>query len=604
MRAHVIQPVKLRILVAAACAVLITFFSQSTAFAQKDPSRAAKRYIVVLKDSAINAPAVDPDVSAYGEYLSSRYGGNVRQVFSDAVRAYVSEMTSAQASRLAEDSGVLSVEEDRLMTLAAVESSAPWHLDRVDQRTLPLDTTYNYSQTASNVNIYILDTGVRHTHSDFGGRADLVYDNVGDGRNGEDCNGHGTHVAGLAASFTYGVAKAARLHSVRVVGCNGVTYMSNLLDGINWVTAHHTGPSVANISLQFGGGSFSLEAAIANSVASGVTYSVAAGNAGLDACGFTPAREPSAITVGATGSNDARASYSNVGPCVDVFAPGTGLTSLSNANDTDSRVLSGTSMASPVVAGIAALYLADHPSASATEVTNAIKSTASSGKLTSVDATTPNLLVYSRLGAANVKIRKLAQSVGPAPASTFNYSAVNLDSPSFSLTNNATYEDGNVAVPSSSTTISVTEAPAYGWILTGISCTEVSTGLPTVTDSTVNVATRTATIRAQPGEDITCNFTSQPLAPTAAEVTVSGRTLNSQGYGIRGVNVTFVNTRTGRSYTATSNSFGAYSARNLLSGDLYIVSVSNTQRLKFSDPVRSLMLYDALSDLDFVAETR
>jgi subtilisin family serine protease len=598
---------KLRFAIGAVFTLLAVTSLHSAIFAHRHDARRSgtKRFIVLLKDNAVGSSAVEPEVNAYGQYLSNVYGGNVRQVFSHAAHGYVSELTDAQAADLANDPSVLSVEEDRLMTLSATESSAPWHLDRVDQRALPLDAVYSYSQTASNVNIYIIDTGIRYTHVDFGGRADAVYDNVNDGWNGNDCNGHGTHVAGLAASSTYGVAKGAHVHAVRVVGCTGATLMSSVLDGIDWVTAHHVGPSVANISLQIAGASFSLETALANSTAAGVTYTVAAGNSNVDACNFTPARAPSAITVGATDSTDSRAPYSNIGPCVDVFAPGTGLTSLSNANDTDTRGMSGTSMASPVVAGVAALYLSSHPSASVAEVTNAIKSTASSGILANVDATTPNLLVYAPLvQTARVRIRKVAQSTSGAGASSvFNYSAINLDSPAFSLTDSAIYQDTNVPVPSGATTITVTEAQATGWVLSGIGCVDNATGLP-ASNSTGNPSTRTAMIQAQPGADITCTFTSQPLGTTAAAASISGRVLSASGSALRGIRVSLVSMRTGRSYSAMSNSFGYYIFSDLPVGDSYTASVSSSGRYRFSDAVRVLTLYEAVSNLNFTSDNR
>lgn len=604
---------KLRVLILTVFALLTIASLQAIVIAQRSDAKSARaellsrkqRFIVLLKDSAVGSMPAEVEVSAYGNYLAAVHGGDVKQVFSHAIHGYVSEMSSTEAAQIALDPNVLSVEEDRLMTLSSTEASAPWHLDRVDQRGLPLDGAYSYAQTASNVNIYIIDTGIRYTHVEFGGRADAVYDNVGDGWNGNDCNGHGTHVAGLAASASYGVAKQANVHSVRVVGCDGTAYISNLLGGIDWVTAHHVGPSVANISLQLGGASSTLENALANSVASGVTYTVAAGNNNMDACNFTPSRVPSAITVGASASNDSRASYSNIGPCVDVFAPGTALTSLSNANDTDARVLSGTSMAAPVVAGIAALYLSGHPSASPSEVWNSIKGSSGSGLLSGVDSTTPNLLVYSLLSSpARIKVRKAVASGGTTTSSVFNYSAVNLSSPAFSLTNNATYEDTNVNTATGLTTVKVTEGFSAGSVLTGISCSEVSTGLPAYNDSSVDLASRTAVIRAEPGEDITCTFTSQPLAPTAATVAISGRALSSTGNGIRGVRVSLLDLRTGRLSTAVSNAFGFYVFSDATAGSSYAVSVANSPRYAFTDRMRILNVNDAVSDVNFISDTR
>src|SRR5258706_6670064 len=241
--------------------------------------------------------------------------------------------------------------------------NAPWHLDRVDQRSLPMDTAYNYSSMGTGVNIYILDSGIRYTHVDFGGRADAVYDNVGDGQNGNDCYGHGTHVAGLAGSSTYGVAKNARLHAVRVLNCSGAGSLSSLMAGVDWITAHRVNPAVVNISMTLGGVSDYLDAAITNSINSGVAYTIAAGKYAVDASKYSPARVPAALTVGASSVDDIRPNFSNYGSCVDLHPPGFNVTSLWNSSDTATGVLSGTSMSAPIVAGAAALYLSANPTA-------------------------------------------------------------------------------------------------------------------------------------------------------------------------------------------------------------------------------------------------
>jgi subtilisin family serine protease len=365
------------------------------------------RYIVVLDDNVVGQNAAEPQVESFGQYLSYAYGGEVKETYSSALRGFVVEMTEKQAEAMNLDPSVRSIEEDGFISVSTSQVNAPWHLDRVDQRALPMNSAYSYTTTGAGVHIYIIDTGIRYTHTDFGGRANAVYDNIGDGQNGNDCNGHGTHVAGIAGSSTYGVAKNALIHSVRVLPCSGNGQISNLLAGINWVTANRVLPAVANISITAGGSSPALETGVNNSIAAGVTYTIAAGNQALDACGYTPARVPNALTIGATSDTDARAPYSNYGSCVDLFAPGHSITSLSFANDTDTRVLSGTSMAAPTIAGAAALYLSINPLANPSTVANFIRSSATTGIVTNIDATSPNLLLYTSSAsptAANVTV--------------------------------------------------------------------------------------------------------------------------------------------------------------------------------------------------------
>jgi subtilisin family serine protease len=282
------------------------------------------------------------------------------------------------------------VEQDSVVSLAATQSGATWGLDRVDQRNLPLSGTYTYNTTASNVTAYVIDTGIQTSHPQFGGRAAASYDAVGG--NGQDCNGHGTHVAGTIGSSTYGLAKGVRLRAVRVLDCNGSGSNSGVIAGVDWVTSNHAANSVANMSLG-GSASSALDTAVRRSISSGVTYALAAGNSNANACNSSPSRVTEAITVGATTSSDARASFSNYGSCLDIFAPGASITSTWTGSGTNT--ISGTSMASPHVAGAAALYLGLHPGASPATVRNALVGTATAGVVGSPGSGSPNLLLYT-----------------------------------------------------------------------------------------------------------------------------------------------------------------------------------------------------------------
>jgi subtilisin family serine protease len=328
------------------------------------------------------------------DVLVSAYGGKVNRLYKEALNGYAAEMTEDEALALSEDPRVRFVEEDQTVSINATQSSATWGLDRIDQRSRPLNGTYVYNYTGSGVRAYIIDTGILTSHSQFGGRAAVSYDAIGDGRNGQDCNGHGTHVAGTVGGSTYGVAKSVSLRAVRVLNCSGSGTNSGVIAGVDWVRANHVKPAVANMSLG-GGASSALDTAVNNAINAGVTFVVAAGNSNANACNYSPARVAAAITVGSTTSSDARSSFSNYGSCLDIFAPGSSITSAWHTSTTATNTISGTSMASPHVAGVAALYLQANSGASNATVRNAIVNGSTTNVVTSAGTGSPNRLLYS-----------------------------------------------------------------------------------------------------------------------------------------------------------------------------------------------------------------
>ncbi len=569
------------------------------------------RYIVALNPKFVDKSAAEAAVQSEAGYLRHVYGGEVRNVFANAFKGFVVEMPEKAAIRMSRDERVAFIEQDAVISVEASEAAASWGLDRIDQRNLPLNSQYSWSTGASNVHAYILDSGIRPTHSDFVGRASMDYDAVGDGQNGVDCNGHGTHVAGTVGGTTYGVAKNVRLHSVRVIPCSNSGQVSHLVMGLEWVTANRELPAVANISITASGPSSALDTAIQNAINAGVTVVVAAGNFNMDACNYSPARAPGAVTVGATTSTDAKASYSNFGPCVDVWAPGTAITSAGHLDDNGIRGMSGTSMASPHVAGIAALYLAANPGASTTTVANALRTTSSTGAVTGLDGTSANRMVFSWLDGtppasapASVRIKKRAVTGGQEsmPMTAFEFAADNLSTPNFSLYPENEFVDSNVTEFGSGNMITVTEGSAFGWNLTGISCVETSgDGSPNEVNSTVNLTTRTANIIAEAGEQIECTFTSSPIAPSAGKATVSGRLVYSNGRGVGGVRVELLNASTNQVVSVYTNSFGYYTFNDLRVNDFYVLYVPSGRRTGSGVRAsRSFTLESDLAEMDFV----
>jgi len=356
------------------------------------------QYIVVFKDDATMARGDHAAVLGRMNAVLRGRGAVPEHVYADAIRGFSAFMSEEDARAIAADPAVAFVEEDSIMEAIVTQSNATWGIDRVDQRNRPLSGTYTYTSTGSGVTAYVIDTGIRRTHTQFAGRAVSGFTAINDGRGSTDCNGHGTHVAGTIGGSTYGVAKGVRLVAVRVLSCSGSGSTSGVIAGVNYVSGNHTGtaPAVANMSLG-GGVSSALDTAVSNSISDGVTYAIAAGNSNANASNFSPARVAAAITVGSSTSTDARSSFSNFGSVVDIFAPGSSITSAWSTNDTATRTISGTSMATPHVAGTAARYLQGNPGAAPATVRNALVADATTNVLSGIPSGTANRLLF-RLG--------------------------------------------------------------------------------------------------------------------------------------------------------------------------------------------------------------
>jgi subtilisin family serine protease len=364
---------------------------QNKFHARADAAALPDSFIVVLKDASLSATSTTATSTA----LASEHQAKITHTYSSVLRGFAATMQAQEAKELAADSRVAFVEQNGRVTASEVQSDPPnWGLDRSDQADLPLDQKYNFNTKAENVNAYIIDTGINTAHNDFGGRASVGTDTVGDGQNGQDCNGHGTHVAGTVGGAEHGIAKGVKLFAVRVLDCQGSGTNAGVIAGVDWVTQNAQQPAVANMSLG-GGVSNALDSAVQRSIASGVTYALAAGNENTDACGSSPARTKEAITVGASTIRDARSSFSNVGTCVDIFAPGEDITAPWIGGNDATETISGTSMASPHVAGAAALFLASHAGSTPAQVQDGLVDCATSDKLTDPGNGSPNKLLLA-----------------------------------------------------------------------------------------------------------------------------------------------------------------------------------------------------------------
>lgn len=361
-------------------------------------------YIVVFNTPSVlnlsNNNAISEFATQQAESLVNQYDVRVMRSFGSALNGVLINASPQQIKALRSDPKVKYIEQDQVMSVTpmmeanADQPSPTWGIDRIDQRNLPLDSNYHTDYDGSGVTAFVIDTGVLNTHNEFGGRASSGYDFIDNDYDATDCNGHGTHVAGTIGGSTYGVAKNVNVVGVRVLNCSGSGSNSGVIAGINWVKNNASGPAVANMSLG-GGASQATDDAVNAAVAAGITFVVAAGNDNSNACNYSPARAADAITVGSTTSNDSRSSFSNYGTCLDIYAPGSSITSSWYTSNSATNTISGTSMASPHVAGVAALYLDENPNLSPAQVTNLLATRATSGKVTDAKTGSPNKLLFS-----------------------------------------------------------------------------------------------------------------------------------------------------------------------------------------------------------------
>ncbi len=386
------------------------------------------RYIIVFKDGVGNSDKIVDE-------MTRGNGSKVHFRYQHAIKGFAATIPEQALQGIRHNPNVALVEADAVMTAGAQSSPPSWGLDRIDQRTLPLDALYNYPNLGSGVTVYILDSGIRFDHQEFGSRARSGWDFVDSDADASDCHGHGTHVAGTVGGSTVGVAKNVNLVGVRVLNCTGSGTLSGVVAGIDWVSANHASPAVANMSLG-GGYSAALNLAVANSIAAGIVYAVSAGNSNADASTASPASTPTALTVGASTNTDVRASYSNYGSLVDIFAPGSGITSSTMTGTNTYAAWSGTSMASPHVAGVAALYLSANPNATPAQVESALKSSGTANVLTGIGTGSPNLLLYA--------LNSAPQGNPPMAPSALSVASPTTSSLTLTWTDNSTDETGFV----------------------------------------------------------------------------------------------------------------------------------------------------------------
>ncbi|WP_433262118.1 S8 family peptidase [Actinosynnema sp. CS-041913] len=568
----------------AAVAAAVVLPSVATAAAQEGPIVAESApnavhdsYIVVLKNDGLAQSAVRGEADS----LVARYGGKIGFTYRAALKGFSVTMSAKQAKRLAADPAVSFVEQDRTVQVATDQNNPPsWGIDRIDQDSLPLNQKYSYSTGASNVTAYVIDTGINYNHTDFGGRATAGFDAFSDGQNGKDCHGHGTHVSGTVGGNTFGVAKQVKLKAVRVLNCAGSGSVSTEAAGVDWVTANAVLPAVANMSLYTGTAnepSRVLDNAVKASIAKGISYVVAAGNFNDDSCKYSPQRVTETINVAASARSDARASFSSFGRCSDLFAPGQDIVSASHSNNSGSASMSGTSMASPHVAGAVALYLADNPAKTPAEVHTAITAAATPGKITSPGTGTPNLLLRVNKGGTG---------------------AVTVPNPGNQTT--AVGGSANLQLTASGGT-----AP-YTWTATGLPAGLTigsSTGLISGTATTPGTYNVTATATASAGGSGSTTFTwTVAAADCSPQTSATDVAIPDVGAAVTS-SVTF----SGCTGTASASSKVEVHIKHTYRGDLVIDLIApdgSSYRLKNSSGSDSADNVDATYTANLTSETR
>jgi subtilisin family serine protease len=544
--------------------------------ASADQDESEGSYIVVMRSS---------DDLDGEEAEISRSGGRTEKRFSRAINALSVKVKHSEAGRIRNNPKVLFVELDQPMYALDTQSPSPsWGLDRIDQRTLPLNSTFTASAKGSGVNVYIVDTGISSTHIDFTGRMSTGFSSITDGNGTNDCNGHGTHVAGTTAGTTYGIAKSATVIPVRVLDCIGSGTTSGVIAGLDWIVGHHTAgtPAVANMSLG-GGASAALDTAVQNVINDGVVMAVAAGNDGLNACNYSPARAVNAITVGSTTTTDARSTFSNTGTCVDIFAPGSSITSSWIGNTTAISTISGTSMAAPHVAGVAAVLLGRFPSSTTAEVGVMLRTSATPNVVASAGTGSPNYLLYldpvggpivapppptpvapsAPTGIAitpatgSLSVRFTAGAAGTSPITSYKYSVDG-------GTTWATRQTGTTASPIVITGLTngntyLVSLRAVSVVGDGIASTPVSATIPVA--ATVPTAPTIGTATANAGRTATVRWTLGSNGGSAITSHVVTAYLNGSGTAARSVTV---NGATAVSATVTGlNNGGSYTFKVL-----------------------------------------
>jgi len=357
----------------------VTKVEQAPLFVRGGPDAVPGQYIVVFNDDV-----TDPEGKAREK--SAKANGKLKHSYASALKGFAAELSDAAVAELRADPDVAYIEQDQTVSINTTQTGATWGIDRIDQRNRPLSGTYTYTATGAGVRAYIIDTGIRPTHSQFGTRASTVYGS-------SDCNGHGTHVAGTIGGSTYGVAKGVLLRGVRVLNCSGSGTWSGIIAGVDWVRANHIKPAVANMSLG-GGFSTSVNTAVNNLANAGVFVAVAAGNSNANACNSSPASASAVTSVMSSTSSDAKSSFSNFGSCAHVYAPGSSITSAWHTSNTATNTISGTSMASPHVAGVAALYKSSIGDHSSSTIRTWIINNSTANVISGNPSGTPNRLLY------------------------------------------------------------------------------------------------------------------------------------------------------------------------------------------------------------------